>query len=187
MINQSIQLSFRQVRGLVEHSLLLFKEMDQQLANRGYEPVLGDQVQTEHGLNIHQTKDSAETLVPHFLSRPYIRKNEKTHDHALIVSVQFTHPLHDAFDPVVLGADIRLKPKVNARKVLESKPWLVKYAAFESPVAKDFKPNGERFSTKPIEEVESMDVFAHPLVDMRNVEDVTALAEELIARHIQEK
>ncbi|WP_214847244.1 hypothetical protein [Exiguobacterium sp. s193] len=185
MINQSIQLSFRQVRALVEHTLLLFKELDQQLANRGYEPILPDLVQTEHGMSIHQTKDSAESLVPHFLTRSYVRQNDKHVQHALVVSVQYTHPLHERFDPVVLVGDITFKQPKNVVKLLTDKPWLLKYAAFESTVASSFEPTGERFSTQPIEEIEQLDVWGHSFTEMRDIEDVTRLVEEMITGHLE--
>lgn len=184
MINQSIQLSFRQVRALVEHTLLLFKELDQQLANRGYEPTLPDVVQTEHGISIHQTKDSAESLVPHFLTRSYTRQNEKVLNHALIVSVQYTHPLHERFDPVVLVGDVMFKNPKQTTKLLLDKPWLLKYAAFESTAAGSFEPTGKLFRTQPIEEIEWLDVWGHPFTEMRDVEDVKVLAEEMIKGHL---
>lgn len=185
MINQSIQLSFRQVRALVEHTLLLFKELDQQLANRGYEPVLPEVVQTEHGLSIHQTKESAESLVPHFLTRTYVRQQEKTNQHGLLISVQYTHPLHERFDPVVLVGDVSFKQAKHAQKILSEKPWLLKYAAFESTIAQEFVADGTRYMTQPIEEIEELIVWGHPFTEMRDIDDVKRLAEEMISRHLE--
>jgi hypothetical protein len=185
MINQSIQLSFRQVRALVEHTLLLFKELDQQLANRRYEPVLPDVVQKEPGLSIHQTKESAESLVPHFLTRTYVRQQEKTNQHVLLISVQYTHPRHERFDPVVLVGDVTFNQVKHAHKILSEKPWLLQYAAFESTIAQEFVADGTRYTTQRIEEIEELIVWGYPFTEMRDIDDVKRLVEDMISRHLE--
>lgn len=144
----NIIISFKNVTSMVNNSIFILNDIDLMLGEKGFSSIHGNTIGSEHSKNIVQPADQYSCFYPNYMSRYYY--NSKRIDSGgkdnlvFAVNIQFYHPNQNEMAPALVSGVFKIKSSFEDRPV-GLNFWLLKYAAYESGLSKEFKPNRNEY------------------------------------------
>ncbi|MEA3318678.1 MAG: hypothetical protein U9Q88_01540 [Bacillota bacterium] len=178
--NEILINSIENVRSLIDNSVLILKDLDTYLSERGFVPLYGNAIGTESSKSINQSSNTFSTFFPQFMFRPYAEKKEidtKSVNKVVAINIQFFHPNHEGLAPLLIAGVFEFPSPMSDPKN-SIKNWWFKYAALE--YQDELLAEGEMIRIEPFsDDSTAITYWTQPLASIENQNDIKAIVRRL--------
>jgi hypothetical protein len=177
--------SINNVRQLINNSILIMKDLDSYLSEKGYIPIFGNALGTETSKSINQSPDSYASFFPQYMFRSYIsldEKNNEKYSKVIAVNIQYYHADYEELEPVIVCGFFKFPFVVQDIKG-EVDNWWLKFVAFENNDHEfsKIKDNDLNICTPFIDDDTVVKFWVQPLTSIIDQSSISNIVNRLIS------